>query len=102
MIAHVLKRRGNSSKFTTYVAGSKERGSSRFRFVANLIYFILFLMFLTFSVFVALPEVYDLPTKMDVLGVSSYDSFPKTHSFSSWMFKSLSVWGPYVVFVSLI
>ena len=28
MIAHVLKRRGNSSKFTTYVAGSKERGSS--------------------------------------------------------------------------
>ena len=52
-------------------------------------------MFLTFSVFVTLPEVYDLPTKMDVLGGSSYDSFPKTHSFSGWMFKSLSMWGPY-------
>ena len=52
-------------------------------------------MFLTFSVFVTLPEVYDLPAKMDVLGVSSYDSFPKTHSFSGWMFKGLSMWGPY-------
>ena len=95
LIAHFLERRGKSSRFTTYFAGSKDRGQSRFRRIANLMYSILFLMFLIFSVFVTLPEVYNLPSKMDVLGDSSFASFPKTHSFSSWMFKSLAVWGPY-------
>lgn len=93
LISHFFARRGTKSKCPLYFAGSK--GNRRFRNVANGMYVFLFLMFLIFPVFVVLPEVYDLSSKMDVLGTSSFDSFPKDHSFTGWMFKSTSMWGPY-------